>query len=58
MTIHRTADGGFRLEGDVDHTLQLIFEALEIAAASSDNYAPDFAALAGRLLEETADWMD
>ena len=25
MTIHRTADGGFRLEGDVDHTLQLIF---------------------------------
>ena len=46
------------MEADIDDTFQLIFEALEIAAASSDVYAPEFGALAQRLAEETADWMN
>lgn len=59
MKIQKMADGlSFRLEGSIDHAFQLIYEALEIAAASNDIYAPEFSALADKLLFESADWME
>lgn len=58
MKLQLTADGGFRMEGDIENTFQLIYEALEIASRSDDIFAPDFAALASSLMEETADWMN
>lgn len=52
----------FTLEGDItiggtntDHS-QLLYEALEIAAASKDKFAPEFADFCAEYLELTKDW--
>ena len=52
-----TLEGNFTLGGncDVDH-LQLIYEALEIAANSGDKFTPQFRAMLKEFMELTVDW--
>jgi len=57
MNVQLITEDMFRLEGYIDDTFQLIFEALEIAAASDDHYAPAFGALAEKLALAAGDWM-
>lgn len=55
-TLVKTGDDGFTLSGTIDEDFQLIFEALEMAAASKDKFAPAFAALSEKLSMQSEDW--
>lgn len=65
LKIGRTSDRLFYLIGNycvpdnigTDHQ-QLIYEALEIAAHSTDKFAPQFRAMCDEYLELTKDWAD
>jgi len=65
LTIEREANGRFNLTGNyqihgthaADH-FQLIYEALEIAAHSTDKFAPAFQAMLNELMEKTVHWDD
>lgn len=64
LQITKLSDTRFRLEGNwsisnhgSDHQ-QLIYEALEIAANSTDQYAPQFKAMLAEYMAITADWVD
>lgn len=64
LELTKLSDTRFRLEGNwsisnggSDHQ-QLIYEALEIAANSNDQFKAQFAAMCKEYLELTADWAD
>lgn len=65
LMIERSSDGRFTLTGNyqiggthpADHA-QLIFEALEIAANSTDKFAPAFRAMCDEFMDLTLDWAD
>ena len=64
LTIEKNGEGRFIMYGNwselnrgTDHQ-QLIYEALEIAANSTDRYAPQFRAMCDEYLELTKDWVD
>ena len=64
LTIERTEPNRFKLEGNwsvgltaTDH-MQLIYEALEIAAHSNDKFKQVFAAFVTEFMELTSDWDD
>lgn len=64
LQITKLSDTRFRMEGNwsiqnggSDH-LQLIYEALEIAANSSDQFKQQFRAMCDEQLKLTADWVD
>lgn len=52
----KTGDDTFTFEGSIDRDFQLIFEALELAAASNDQFAPAFAVLAEQVADQSQDW--
>lgn len=63
LQVSRDSDSRFTLQGNymvgathnADH-MQLIYEALEIAANSDDKFAPTFAAFRDELLKLTEHW--
>jgi hypothetical protein len=63
FTVERLPDNRFRFEGNWsvgtvrgDDHFQLIYEALEIAAASNDKFKETFRKFGDELLEKTVDW--
>lgn len=64
LELHRISATRFRLEGNwsganggTNHQ-QLIYQALEIAANSSDQFKAQFKAMCEEYLELTKDWVD
>jgi hypothetical protein len=55
MELYLTAPNEFKMTGTLDQ-FQLLIEALEIAGASADKFAPQFQSLATSLMEESEDW--
>jgi hypothetical protein len=53
-----TLNGLVMPETNASDHFQLIYEALEIAARSNDEYAKDFAAMRDELMALTEDWGD